>query len=584
MTTTATDVDLGGGYVGITSAPEPGVFEIGLVLAGAVSAGAYTAGVIDFLIEALDTWEAQKVQCAKSNPDPRTWNIPGHRVRLRVVSGASAGAMTAAISSVALGYQFQHVHPGADGSHNPLYKPWVKDIDISKLLQTQDFTDANAPVVSLLDSSALLTILQAAMDYKGPATQSRPYLDKSVRFIFTEGNLRGIPYFLAMQGNTLDGLGMLAHSDFQSFLIGYGGSGGTRQRADDITPAFPNNFNDANWHALGMAALSSGAFPIGLAPRVITRKGTDFDYRFVVVPGDQDTSPPQIACLKPQWSAQSCGAPNPYTTAVVDGGTMDNEPLELARTDLAGLLGRNPRNGELANRATLLIDPFPDLAGTIDAADRGQKLDILNAGIGLMGAWKDQARFDPVDLALAGDENTFSRFLVAPDRGNSPGSNGFALACGALGGFSGFLAERYRHHDYMLGRRNCQQFLRTHFCLPTLNEPVFQVVNPQLKEKSQWLVPSPQGPCLPIIPLMDALSTEEPLVEWPSGVFQPDSLRSPISARLSVVADRVLRTSVHLNWFWRTVAKLGLARVESTAVDKVIQVIQQELKVRALVQ
>ena len=30
-----------------------GVFEIGLVLAGAVSAGAYTAGVIDFLLEAL---------------------------------------------------------------------------------------------------------------------------------------------------------------------------------------------------------------------------------------------------------------------------------------------------------------------------------------------------------------------------------------------------------------------------------------------------------------------------------------------------------------------------------------------------
>jgi predicted patatin/cPLA2 family phospholipase len=33
------------------------VFKIGLVLAGAVSAGAYTAGVVDFLFEALEAWE-----------------------------------------------------------------------------------------------------------------------------------------------------------------------------------------------------------------------------------------------------------------------------------------------------------------------------------------------------------------------------------------------------------------------------------------------------------------------------------------------------------------------------------------------
>jgi predicted patatin/cPLA2 family phospholipase len=35
-------------------------FEIGLVMAGAISAGSYTAGVIDFLIHALDAWEGEK--------------------------------------------------------------------------------------------------------------------------------------------------------------------------------------------------------------------------------------------------------------------------------------------------------------------------------------------------------------------------------------------------------------------------------------------------------------------------------------------------------------------------------------------
>jgi hypothetical protein len=36
--------------------PPANTFEIALVLGEAVSAGAYTAGAVDFLIEALDCW------------------------------------------------------------------------------------------------------------------------------------------------------------------------------------------------------------------------------------------------------------------------------------------------------------------------------------------------------------------------------------------------------------------------------------------------------------------------------------------------------------------------------------------------
>eukprot|EP01042_Synura_sphagnicola_P011580 gene11580-14784_t len=36
-------------------------FEIGLVLAGAISAGAYIGGVLDYLFEALDVFEAAKM-------------------------------------------------------------------------------------------------------------------------------------------------------------------------------------------------------------------------------------------------------------------------------------------------------------------------------------------------------------------------------------------------------------------------------------------------------------------------------------------------------------------------------------------
>jgi len=55
-------------------------FQIGLAMSGAVSAGAYTAGVFDFLIQALDEWE-------KARKGPDAGKIPNHRVGLKVMSG-----------------------------------------------------------------------------------------------------------------------------------------------------------------------------------------------------------------------------------------------------------------------------------------------------------------------------------------------------------------------------------------------------------------------------------------------------------------------------------------------------------------
>lgn len=43
-------------------------FEIGLTMAGAISAGAYTPGVIEFLTEALDAWDAAKEAAARGGP------------------------------------------------------------------------------------------------------------------------------------------------------------------------------------------------------------------------------------------------------------------------------------------------------------------------------------------------------------------------------------------------------------------------------------------------------------------------------------------------------------------------------------
>ena len=65
-------------------------FHLGLCMAGSISAGAYTAGVIDYLFEALNNWEVKKNKGDASVPD--------HDVLIDVFGGSSGGGITAAIA------------------------------------------------------------------------------------------------------------------------------------------------------------------------------------------------------------------------------------------------------------------------------------------------------------------------------------------------------------------------------------------------------------------------------------------------------------------------------------------------------
>src|SRR5262245_1960975 len=115
-----------------TPSPAPDVpFEIGLVMAGAISAGAYTAGVIDFLIQALDEWEKAKEQARKDIAEGKPTDCPMHEVRIKVLAGASAGGMTAGLAAGLLGMKFESVTalpPAGQAlrpTNNNLYRSWV---------------------------------------------------------------------------------------------------------------------------------------------------------------------------------------------------------------------------------------------------------------------------------------------------------------------------------------------------------------------------------------------------------------------------------------------------------------------------
>ena len=562
-------------YVKKENPPAEGTFEIGIVLAGAISAGAYSSGVVDFLIEALDAWEAAKEAERKTGRPQNEWSVPPHDVVLRVFAGASAGSMTAAIAAVALKYDFPHIDAAsasAQGkSANPFYRAWVQDIDIRELLKSDDLAKQGT-LVSLLDSTVLVQITDRALDYTA-MPKARPYLRERTRFIFSQASLRGVPYYLPITSTYNAGLGMWMHKSYRSFAASYT-SAVPQARPDDAILSAQNSSTHPVWKLLGNAALGSGAFPVGLAAREEDRDVSDLDYHFFTYI-DPKTQQQAFDCLVPAWKAHGSTVvvPTRFKGFVVDGGTMDNEPLDFARTELAGQLEQNPRGGNEAIRAIVMIDPFPNTLAEVNDTIAGERGDLFSSSFGLIGAWKNQARFDPADLALAFMDDVYSRYLIAPSRRISPTdprieTKGFDLASGCLGGFGGFLSEEFRRHDYLLGRRNCQQFLAQHFSMPPSN-PLYSNWNDAVRK--DWRIAS--GDELPIIPLVGKLREEITLPKWPTQPVELAPLRELLEARVIAVAGSAL-DMFKVSWLERTAARIGITLLRKKllgyAMDKVL--------------
>lgn len=516
------------------------VFQIGLVGAGAVSAGAYTAGVIDFLVYALDAWYTGK----------QNSGTPPHDVELAVFSGASAGGMTAAL---AVGYLASDQPPIASETdaavkkgQNKLFDAWVERIDITHLLGTQDLQDEQSGVSSLLDSSILSNIADEALDVT-PRPKRRAYVADNFEVLLTVTNLRGVPYEIALAGSPSARHTMTMHADYVHFRLNDTGENGLTDRYAmawrDL--AVPRH---AVKEKLKLSAIASGAFPLGLAARTLSHLlpgGGQPDY-FSSRKWPKSTpfsEPHQCVTHGPinaSWG--SIQHEYQYDFACVDGGVMDNEPLELARQVITQSGKPNRREGRSADRALLLIDPFPSKT-TFDPKYQAATPDLF-AGLGsLLSALINQARFKPAELLLAADEDVYSRFMIAPQRGNSV----HALACGSLGGFGGFLRREFRAHDYFLGRRNAQKFLSDHFALPEKN-PLFADWSDDMKNAhcvrdgtGKPLLNEENQRFLPIVPLVDQAAIACAKPRWPGFAAADLEILMPlVSRRLTLVANRLV--------------------------------------------
>jgi predicted acylesterase/phospholipase RssA len=501
-------------------------FKIGINMAGAISAGAYTAGVLDFLTEALDEWYK-----AKSRGEA----VPAHDVSIEVLAGASAGGMCAAISAVMLQEDFEHIHDTTRrNTNNRFYESWVNKIDIRELLKTDDLRHA-PPVVSLLDSNVIDEIASFALTPGVPAP--RPYVSANLTLFLSLTNLRGIPYSLngAAPGSIEETT--LFFGDRIRFQIV-----DPDKTSTPAGPAYPLDFTrpgpQGGWDILQTAAMATGAFPIFLAPRILHRKFSQYTPPMweSVTSAAAGTPPP----IPPNFPA---GLAEPLVTLNVDGGVTNNDPFNYAWDYLAAMAPSLPaslsQSDDLSDspahvdRAVIGIAPFP----TDEKFDVGfvaaEQASIFSALPRLFSALISQSRFFGESLNQIMNGTTFSRFVIAPSDPESVAEHltSPALQCAALGAFGGFFERGFRAHDYALGRRNCQKFLRDYFVLPADNvimKPALDSLQPGIRDAvlAKFRRPAPgsyagsEGPVrsggvwLPMIPLCaESVSIPIPPVE-----------------------------------------------------------------------
>ncbi|WP_135466524.1 patatin-like phospholipase family protein [Crenalkalicoccus roseus] len=563
--------------------PKPdGIFELAFCMAGAVSAGAYTAGVLDYFVEALDAFAEERRRRAG------TGEAPLHEVRVPVLGGASAGGMCAALAAVFLDRRFPPARPEmapAERRANPLYRAWVSDIDIRHLLGTEDLTEGRK-LVSLLDCTVLERIVDGLLDEaQSMAPAHRPWLASPLRAVVTLSNLRGVPYAMRFQGRGFRHW-MSWHADYVRYAVTLDPAAGAATEdpikigETVLDRAAPRG--SAAREAFKAVALGTGSFPVALAPRVLRRPAADYLYRAALTPtgpfrkgGTYRPRPGWAECIAPAWSP---AMPDPYAALCVDGGAMNNEPFDLVRRVLVGHGPSVPKTVQEARRALLLIDPFvnpPDRPGPEEAQG------LVSAILPLFRALVQNARFKPEDLAAAADERIGSRFLMAPSRGPNWEAEG-AIAAGHLNGFLGFFSEAYREHDFLLGRRNARSFLLHHFVLPETN-PLFAGGRWSEADRARWTVEVEDGVRnLPIIPLCgDLAAREEPMPAWPAGRFRVEEVAPHIRARAAAVVPALREALIGAAlrkpgiWPWlgrqgvRGLSRLLMPRLVEAMLDKI---------------
>jgi len=445
--------------------PTNSAFQVGICMAGAVSAGAYTAGVMDYLLEALSAYEENRGKDG----------FPSHKVEIPVMGGASAGGMTAIITAAALQQGITPItaplgDPLQERPENMLYHSWVDLTGRDMFSKMLDNGDIGTDVVSALNCQFIDEVAQRAIRPAGTVKwQEMPaFFPRKLKLFTTLSNLEGFTYDIAFRSAAASSFHpyyMQLHNDYACFELLRPGEQPT---TDGWMPL--NIKSGENTRAAMDAAMATGAFPVGLRSRIVSRTENTVNNNPLY---DNKT-------LKAIQIAR-----DPYNSLNVDGGMINNEPFDKVRELLMDITDQHEQEAyesyDTFKSTVLMIAPFPSTKPA--AITLGDKL-LHVVGLTL-SAMISQMRAKASQIKDAMNPTCAGQYLIDPSRTinrNTPEQKTIqgerAIACGALGGFSGFLNKEFRVHDYFLGRYNCQVFLQQYFTIPA----AALSINPIFKE------------------------------------------------------------------------------------------------------
>lgn len=539
-------------------------FHLAITMAGAVSAGAYTAGVIDYLLEVLDKWEEMK-----NNP-AFAGKLPTHNIKIEILSGASAGGMTACVSSIVLHQKNKyHLTAGtgnkrsalleSERKKNRLYNSWVNlghgdssmtgnkaifellgenDVEAVEKLRKKVDEDKKGIIefpISAFDSSIIRKIAEDATRLNKSEKNEigmhglPDYVAKDFNAFVTLTCLKGFKKTIPLQSHVTGGYAAsyttTDHRDVMMFNFGK-----DLKTAGVINVNLPTETNDSEGLSLlRNAAVSTGAFPIGLEYGFIERKPEYINKNVLMreIHGRRAIAPEN----------------ENYASAIIDGGLINNEPFELTEILLKQKMQKLYGTEDKRRYSMLLIDPFPsdtveistnepnNLGDSPKLYDQypynflgaiGQLITVARTQLLVKSANRENRNEAESGMETmledAFNQNDINTFLIAPRRkfvvnGEKRIAEGSkAIACGTLGGFGGFIDKSFREHDFFLGRNNCKSFLQSHFKfnadeLKAENSPFHDSYSDEAKKLFQ--IKTKESEWLPIIPDVNILYNNE---------------------------------------------------------------------------
>jgi hypothetical protein len=289
---------------------------------------------------------------AQHNDDPETARV-GDSIKVDVLTGASAGGMTAAILAQKLLFAKDEFQGPYD---NPLYNTWVKGISLAGLLATVDkpIEEGGDPAELSVLSSQLIERISAqtlgqCVDGKIPdcgGAHNAIDPDRELQLGLALTNLNGVNY-----GYELFGGGKFQYTDFSDQML-------RRFKADDPSCA--------PWAEIQEAAVACGAFPIAFRTKDLPRLRKDY------LPSD----------TLEDWPS------DPYTFTYTDGGVLQNQPLGMAKN----LVDLNDNHLGNDNRFYLFVSPSP-MEGKQDLSIREESADMVQVAKRLVDVYMGQSTF-----------------------------------------------------------------------------------------------------------------------------------------------------------------------------------------------